>query len=300
MPTHNNKSYDFLAKLAKDSGIAHTTLLQRIDNGLSVEEAVAKGRASCTQLVINGVKFESISAAAKHFNILPGTLSARITKNKWSPEEAVGLKPRIKQTPKERKTTPVTVEGVEYPSTFSAARAYNFKPQLITKRLNKGLTIEQALEVAPFPEWFTPGKGQFGTAQKQKRLKKEKETGCKKCSTCKKEKPLAQFHGGQSDELAYRCKDCISAAFLMYRYKITTTEFWDHCSKQQFKCAICKKELNIQKETTWRPKSVAVDHCHLSGKVRGILCSNCNTGLGLFADNVDALLEAVQYLRRAD
>lgn len=297
MVTYNSKDYSSFAELAKDINMSTTTLLRRINNGLSIEEAIAKGKASCTQLVIDGVHFESINAAAKHFNIHPGTLSSRITSGGWLPEEAVGLKTRIKQKAKERKTTPVTVKKIEYPSVFAAARAYNFKPQLITKRLNKGLTIEQALEVVPFPDWFIPGKGQFGTVQKQKRLEKERELGQKICSVCKKEKMLSHFHTSQKNNLSNRCRDCVSSAFLMYRYKITEKQFWDFCLKQDFKCAICKKKLDIQKGTTWRPKSVVVDHCHSSGVVRGVLCGKCNSGLGMFNDNIDALSEAIQYLK---
>ena len=42
-----------------------------------------------------------------------------------------------------------------------------------------------------------------------------------------------------------------------------------------------------------------VDHCHVGGEVRGLLCSNCNVGLGMFADNPEALEAAARYIRRA-
>lgn len=40
-----------------------------------------------------------------------------------------------------------------------------------------------------------------------------------------------------------------------------------------------------------------LDHCHITGKIRGFLCSNCNTGLGLFKDNINLLESAIKYLR---
>lgn len=44
-------------------------------------------------------------------------------------------------------------------------------------------------------------------------------------------------------------------------------------------------------------KSLAEDHCHTSGKTRGLLCTRCNLGLGFFADNIELLEEAIKYLK---
>ena len=56
-------------------------------------------------------------------------------------------------------------------------------------------------------------------------------------------------------------------------------------------CGICK-----------RPDSsgikLSVDHCHQTGKVRGLLCGNCNRALGLFRDNINLLTNAVSYLTK--
>jgi 23S rRNA G2069 N7-methylase RlmK/C1962 C5-methylase RlmI len=62
---------------------------------------------------------------------------------------------------------------------------------------------------------------------------------------------------------------------------------------QEEKCAICEKEFaNNQR------RNLYVDHCHISGKVRGLLCQKCNQGLGLFDDNISFLEKAVSYLQR--
>ena len=54
-------------------------------------------------------------------------------------------------------------------------------------------------------------------------------------------------------------------------------------------CAICKQESVT---------SLCVDHCHKSGDVRGILCSNCNAGLGMFKDDPNILKKAINYLNK--
>jgi hypothetical protein len=42
---------------------------------------------------------------------------------------------------------------------------------------------------------------------------------------------------------------------------------------------------------------LSIDHCHNTGKVRGLLCDHCNKGLGLFKDNIDYLNKAIEYLK---
>lgn len=61
--------------------------------------------------------------------------------------------------------------------------------------------------------------------------------------------------------------------------------------KQRGRCAICRKP-----ETSQRYKTLTVDHCHSTGKIRGLLCSNCNRGLGLFREKVRVLRRAANYL----
>lgn len=55
------------------------------------------------------------------------------------------------------------------------------------------------------------------------------------------------------------------------------------------KCKICKRDFESNRDKH-------VDHCHASGKVRGILCNRCNFGLGYFRDDKEALREAIKYL----
>lgn len=58
--------------------------------------------------------------------------------------------------------------------------------------------------------------------------------------------------------------------------------------QQQYRCKICKKRAKL-----------FVDHCHTTGKVRGLLCTRCNTGIGYFMNNIDNLDSAKIYLQEA-
>jgi hypothetical protein len=88
-------------------------------------------------------------------------------------------------------------------------------------------------------------------------------------------------------------KDSIRASSFRHKLKtlgITAVDYDKMYNEQNGRCAICGKhqlELN---------KSLHLDHCHLTGIVRGILCSNCNTGLGLFKDDIKILRCAISYL----
>lgn len=73
--------------------------------------------------------------------------------------------------------------------------------------------------------------------------------------------------------------------------------------EQQSVCAICKQPESVLHKKTKQPIALAVDHCHTTNKIRGLLCSKCNMGLGLFYDNIELFESAIDYLihhKRAD
>lgn len=78
------------------------------------------------------------------------------------------------------------------------------------------------------------------------------------------------------------------------KYGVSYEEYCDMLEKQDHCCAICGGV-----ETHRRKKNLSVDHCHTTGKVRGLLCSECNTGLGKFKDSLDLLEKAKEYLQNA-
>ncbi len=80
-------------------------------------------------------------------------------------------------------------------------------------------------------------------------------------------------------------------------YGITLDQYNEMLSKQEGKCMICKSNNNGFYNK--KPKAFAVDHCHTTGKIRGLLCSDCNTGIGLLKDNIDLLNNAIKYLNKS-
>ncbi|MHB8511486.1 MAG: endonuclease VII domain-containing protein [Actinomycetota bacterium] len=79
---------------------------------------------------------------------------------------------------------------------------------------------------------------------------------------------------------------------LLRTYGMTIDEFLEMLAKQGRLCAICGIPLRVSKRGT------AVDHDHATGRVRGILCGNCNRGLGMFQDQASLLRAAASYLDR--
>lgn len=88
----------------------------------------------------------------------------------------------------------------------------------------------------------------------------------------------------------------VSNAYLKYRFGITLGEYRNMIVNQKGVCAICEEP-----ETTifrGQIRQLAVDHDHGNGKIRGLLCFRCNTGLGSFQDQSNRLERAAEYLRQ--
>jgi hypothetical protein len=81
-------------------------------------------------------------------------------------------------------------------------------------------------------------------------------------------------------------------SFLKVKYGISLEDYDAMLARQGGVCAACKNKKR-------RSERLCVDHCHVTGKVRGLLCRNCNVGLGLFRDDADLVEAAAAYLRGA-
>jgi hypothetical protein len=75
-----------------------------------------------------------------------------------------------------------------------------------------------------------------------------------------------------------------------YKYGVTKEYLIELYQKQDGKCKICNEVPSTQ-------RGLHVDHCHESGKVRGLLCHGCNVALGSFKDDPNLLNKAIEYIR---
>lgn len=97
---------------------------------------------------------------------------------------------------------------------------------------------------------------------------------------------------GHAKEYYDNNKDIWKDRQLKRTYNITLEQYNKLLQEQNHCCNICgAHESNFK-------KSLAVDHCHNTGVVRGLLCKNCNTGIGNFYDNVDIMKRAIEYIMR--
>ena len=144
----------------------------------------------------------------------------------------------------------------------------------------------------------------------------------KVCSKCSIEKPVSEYskETRSKDGFLRICKVCRNSYHKIwydknkdklrryskkryiknkqyhYEYRIKKTfdisieEYNEMFSKQNGECAICgihQKDLN---------RRLAIDHCHTTNKIRGLLCGKCNCGIGNLEDNIELLKKAIKYL----
>jgi len=157
----------------------------------------------------------------------------------------------------------------------------------------------------------------------------------KKCPRCKYNKQESEFHKSRKRKggLAWCCKVCVKAfaaswylrnkeysnarnkawyeknfekisqrarieltyeqrrnARLKNKFGITASEYDRILGQQNFLCAVCSQHRDEFS------KAFAVDHCHTTGRIRGLLCEKCNQGIGCFNDSPERIRLAVQYL----
>lgn len=155
----------------------------------------------------------------------------------------------------------------------------------------------------------------------------------KTCTRCDRDLPVAMFtKRGDNDQLRSHCKDCRARYTREYKaehperaseiqsaatrrwymknrdaqleksrrqrfdsYGLTQDEYEALLAMQGGLCAICRHPETARHQSG-QVRSLAVDHDHATGLVRGLLCTNCNHGLGKFKDDPELLRQAITYL----
>lgn len=129
----------------------------------------------------------------------------------------------------------------------------------------------------------------------------------KRCPRCEIKKPLSEWgktskvrksDGVRVPVFQWCCKSCYREYarerkeygrnnYLIRKYGITQDDYLKMVADQGGRCAICGSESD---------KSFHIDHCHETGKVRGLLCGPCNHAIGLMYDDPETLRAAAEYL----
>ena len=125
----------------------------------------------------------------------------------------------------------------------------------------------------------------------------------KTCTMCEVDKPIEAFAKQSNGVLgrASACKECRHKKY----YKKDTEKQWERQIKRNFNmtpndyqkmfddqngvCAACNEPVEGK---------LHIDHCHTTGRVRGLLCGPCNRGLGLLKDNPQTLANLITYLAK--
>ena len=84
---------------------------------------------------------------------------------------------------------------------------------------------------------------------------------------------------------------------LKTRYGLSLEDYYGLYKSQSGKCAICNNPESAVHNLTKKIITLAVDHCHKTKKVRGLLCQDCNRGLGKFNDDISRMEKAIEYLK---
>jgi hypothetical protein len=126
--------------------------------------------------------------------------------------------------------------------------------------------------------------GRVGRGQFKSRSDQYSPSGMRLCRVCRRLRPVAEIRADSA------CKPCHAGQTRRGRYGVSQADIDALLGQQEGRCAICRTDKPAY--NGW-----CVDHDHRTGAVRGLLCHDCNKGLGLFKDSSDSLAGAIKYLK---
>lgn len=128
------------------------------------------------------------------------------------------------------------------------------------------------------------------------------------CTFCETPLDDSNWYASMQKECSYSCKSCHRTrpsqnyegnkdAKLKREFGISLTDYNAMLEAQNGVCAICDRPEKFSTKGKGS-MAMAVDHCHKTDKIRGLLCLKCNRAIGLFEDSTDSLQKAIDYLKR--
>lgn len=203
-----------------------------------------------------------------------------------------------KSFPKSRSgvSNSLLILGVEYKSVSAACVSLGKNYEKTKRRLQRGWSTEQAFDLCETPREVT--------AKERDCVAEETlNNDGKICKECGEFKPLSGFpvHKTCRDGHAPVCRVCKTSKTRLSRYGVSRNEYERMAKEQGYKCKICgskdpKTRMGSLDDLRYK---FCVDHCHETGVVRGLLCMQCNVGLGKFSDSIGNLESAIKYIRES-
>lgn len=113
-----------------------------------------------------------------------------------------------------------------------------------------------------------------------------------RCKPCAKERNRLKANKRRKDNYVDRWRTKDRDRYILRKFGLTPLEYQQMVENQMARCAICGRTP----EEVGDGRLLAVDHDHDTGKIRGLLCRPCNTGIGQLGDSVDRVRKALNYL----
>jgi hypothetical protein len=142
-------------------------------------------------------------------------------------------------------------------------------------------------------ELYRRGKGIRPQRQVPILVNKSGEPTHRECSRCEMMLELDQYTKHEIGYLGISpyCKSCAAERHLISKYGLTSADKTRMHQEQNGSCAICRELVALE--------NIHVDHCHTSGKVRGLLCGACNKAIGLLKDDPKRCIVMAEYLNES-
>lgn len=119
----------------------------------------------------------------------------------------------------------------------------------------------------------------------------------KACRKCGANKPLKDFYFRKdSGNSRSECKECLKGAVKFRMFGVDQEGYQALLERQKDQCGICRIHISEYQRTTKRCAVFSIDHNHSSGAIRGLLCNNCNTAIGLLKEDPVVIMNTLEYL----